>query len=403
MIRRSIWLLAVTVVMLPACLEAQDPEHDAQRLIAQSRFSEARAIYQQLSADNRDNIEYRVWIARLSAWLEEYAAALAGYDDVLASEPGNTEAMVGKAYVFIWQRRYSEAESILAAARQTGTQNSEIEVALARLHHYQGHHRAARTHVDAALRMDPQNQEARDLRAEINVPLSVELRIGYGQDRFSFADTGHMGYLNAAYMGETSRFGLQYEEWSRFGDRTRRAGFNVAHNWNGWWLRGGGMWGPGAVVVPRREYTAGFGRALKRPWVLDGDYRYLRFRDAEVHLAAPAISYYFAKPSWAQVTLFTSWTRETNKQDSDAHQSWMAQYFHQIAKPIVLHAGYARGTESFDALSIDRLGAFKANTYFGGAEIRIPPGYPTKWFCAYQVRSNNSRQASLGVNLTLRK
>lgn len=388
--------------MLPACLQAQDPEQGAQRLIAQSRFSEARALYQQLSADDRNNIEYRMWIARLSAWLEEYAAALAKYDEVLESEPGNTEALIGKAYVFMWQRRYSEAESILAEARKTDKENSEIEVALARLHHYQGRDRDARSHVNAALRMDPRNQEARDLGSELTLPPPVEVRIGYGQDRFSFADTGHMGYLNAAYMGETSRFGLQYEEWSRFGERTRRAGFNVARKWNGWWLRGGGTWGPGAVVVPRHEYTAGFARALKRPWVLDGDYRYLRFRDAEVHLAAPAISYYFAKPSWAQVTLFNSWT-STNKQDSEAHQSWMAQYFHQIAKPIVLHAGYARGTESFDALSIDRLGAFQANTYFGGAEIRVPPAYPTRWFCAYQVRSNNSRQASVGVNLTLRK
>ena len=395
--------IVVLALLAPAVSLAQDEELAAHNLVSQQRFSEARTLYRRLSERNPDNLDYQVWIARLSAWLKEYGTAVEGYDRVLSRDTHNTEALVGKAYVFMWLGRYVEAGETLALAEQTAPENGDVQVAQARLARYQGHDRDARARVSAALKVDPDNAEAKDLRAEIGSPHPMEVRMSYGQDRFSFAEAGNAGTLSASYLGESNRAGLQYEEWSRFGERVRRGGANFTKKWNGrWWLRASAMWGPGALSVPRQEYTAGFSRTLPRRFVFDADYRYLGFHTARVHVAAPALSYYLARPSWVQATLFNSWTMLAPGSPYRMYQGVLIQYFHQVAKPLVLHAGYARGTESFTALSIDRLGLFAANTFLAGSDWKITRAYAVGLFGAYQTRSNGERQTSFGVNLTVR-
>jgi YaiO family outer membrane protein len=271
--------------------------------------------------------------------------------------------------------------------------------------HYQSQERVAAAHISRALTLDPDNAEAKDLRREIAVPRPVELRIGYAQDRFSFTSPGNMGFLSAGYAGEVNCFSLQYEEWSRFEQRVRRAGFNFTRKaGRRWWLRAGAMLGPGAVVVPRQEYTAGVSRSLLRRFAMDVDYRLLRFRAADVHLISPAISYYFAKPIWVTATAYGSSTAwRDGVQSPRANGSGLVQVYHQVAKPVLLHAGYARGSESFQALSVDRLGVFGANTYLAGSEFRFTSAYSFELFYAYQSRSDRSHQTSFGLNVTVRK
>ena len=399
------WRISVLVwaVLAPAGLFGQDEDQTARNLIAHQRFAEARALYTQLSEKDPQNLDYEMWIARLSAWMKEYGKAMEGYDRVLKHDSRNSEALVGKAYVWMWQQRYSEARDTLTLAEQASPDNADVQVAFARLLRHQNQDRAARARVSAALKIDPDNQDAKDLKAEIGSPHPVEVRVGYGQDRFSFADAGHAGYLSASYVGESSRVGLQYEEWSRFDERARRAGWNFTRKWNGgWWLRGGAMWGPGAVSVPSQEYTAGFSRTLPRRFVFDTDYRYLGFRSAGVHVMAPAVSYYFAKPRWIQATLSNSWTSLAAHPGVLANQGVLVQYYQQIAI-VRLHAGYARGTESFEALSIDRIGTFRANTYLAGGDFKISRAYSAGLFTAYQRRSNGRRETSFGVNFTVRE
>jgi len=385
---------------------AQDEEQAARRLTTDQHFAEARALYEKLLERDPQNLDYQMWIARLSAWMKDYAKSIETYDGVLAREPRNTEALVGKAYVFLWQHHYAEAGELLAQAEAIAPEDPDVQLALARMCHYQSQERAAAAHVSKALSLDPDNAEAKDLRGELNPPRPVEVRLGYGQDRFSFTSPGNMGSVTAGYMGERNQVELQYEEWSRFDQRARRAGLNLTRKaGGGWWLRAGAMLGPGAVVVPRGEYTAGVSHALPRRFAWDMDYRLMRFHVADVHLVSPALSYYFAKPSWVTATFYSSWTnwRTGPQPGGGAHQSWGAQYYRQVAKPVTLHVGYARGTESFEAVSVDHLGVFQANTYVAGADLHITRAYSVELFGAYQMRSNRTHQTSFGVNFTVRQ
>lgn len=404
MIRRLTWTI-LTAALLTAPMLAQDEEKAARKLVTEQKFAEAREVYEKLLKLDPDNVDYENQVGRISAWMKDYSTATAMFDQVLKQEPRNAEALVGKAYVEMWQHHYAAAEDLLAQAKTLSPDDVDVEMALARLCHYQSRERAAKDHVARAIKLDPNNSEAQDLKGEIDPPRPVELKVGFNQDRFSFTTPGNMGFVSAGWIGESNQITLQYEEWSLFGERTRRAGLNFEKKLSGgWWLRVGTMNGPGAVVVPRQEYTAGVSHALPKHFAFDLDYQLMRFRAADVHVASPVLTYYFTKPVWVSMTYDNGWTEWRDGAAPQAvNHSWLGQYYQQVAKPLVLHVGFARGGEDFETLTVDRLGVFLANTYLAGADFPISRGYSVELFCSYQTRSNDQHQTSFGVNFTAKR
>jgi len=393
-----------TAVLIIAPLEAQDEEKAARELVTQQKFGQAREMYERLLKLDPDNLDYQNQIGRLSAWLKEYPRATEVFDRVLKRDPKNAEAMVGKAYVEMWQHHYAAAEDLLLQGRKSSPDDVDVEMALARLCHYQNRERAAKEHVQRAIKLDPNNDEAKDLRGEIDPPRPIEVKLGFEQDRFSFTHAGNMGFVNAGYIGEENHISLQYEEWSLFDERTRRAGLTLERKLGGWWVRANALVGPGALVVPRQEYSGGLSHALPKHFTIDLDYQMMRFHTADVHMVSPELTYYCSKPVWLTLTYDNAWTLwRTSSTPRVVNHSWLGQYFQQVSRRLVLHGGYARGSESFDTLTIDRLGAFLADTYLAGADVKIAHGYTAELFSAYQTRTDHQHELSFGVNFTVKQ
>ena len=163
------------------------------------------------------------------------------------------------------------------------------------------------------------------------------------------------------------------------------------------------MLSPGAEVVARQDYTGGLAFSPSRSVVVSTDYRHMRFSNAFVHVVSPSIEYYFERPVWLQATLYQAWTRHAAPGLSAGSRSFSIRYNHQLNTAMLLHAGFARGNESFSALSVDRLGKFEAKTVTGGIDFRISPSFVTGVFYSYQFRSTGSHQKSVGISLTLKK
>lgn len=164
------------------------------------------------------------------------------------------------------------------------------------------------------------------------------------------------------------------------------------------------MLAPGARALARQDYTGGFAYSLAERVVLSTDYRHMRFNDAVVRVVSPSIEYYFEKPRWLQATFYQAWTDYTAPGLPIAGtRSLSIRYNQQLNEAILLHARYARGNESFSALSVDRLGKFGANTFTTAADFKISPSYMTSVFYSYQKRSTGSHQNSFGISLTVRK
>jgi len=124
--RRRSALLAVLIMLGELTAFAQDLQQAAQAAVRNHRFAQAREFYLTLFKQEPANLEYLIWVARLSGWLGDYRQALESYDQVLARAPTNADALIGEAYVLMWQRRLAAAHTILQRARAVAPDDSDV-------------------------------------------------------------------------------------------------------------------------------------------------------------------------------------------------------------------------------------------------------------------------------------
>lgn len=379
-------------------------ERKARDALAAHRLSEARDQYAALARRAPANLEYPLWVGRISGWMNDYAAAEQAYVEVLARDPGNLEALTGEAYVAMWQERFDQARQLLERAAQAGPDNFEVHLALARFYHYQDLDDRALAHLERALRAAPGNPEARALGRQLRPSRPLELRVGYEHDWFTFFTPGNIGSLSLGYIGKRDQLRLNYEAWDRFGKTAERAGASYdgrlgAHTY----LRAGFLYAPGGpIVIPRQDYTVGVSQGLPGGLALGVDYRYLHFSTANVHILNPSIEYYLRRPIWLAARFYQNWT-DFKAGGATSDQSFLLEYSQQVAEPLTIHLGYARGNESFSSFTADRLGQFTANTVYWRGELAVSQGLSLGMFYSYQLRSSGAELNSLGLSVTLRR
>ena len=422
----------ILAVFLAGALLATDLETDAREAVENERYEEGRDLYLQLSEQSSWNVDYLLWVATLSDWLEDSVTATQFYDRALALEPLNVEALVGKAYALMRQQEFQTALEPLSMARLVAPNNADVLLGLARAYYYQGDAQAARGYVDQVLSLDPENQDAEQLTTLFARSRPLEVRLGYGNDRFSRVSPSQMGSLSVGYVGEHGRISGHYERWHEFDEKVDLGGFSFNQQFgNGLWLRGNAMLAAGATVSAQEDYTAGMAWSLPGGLVMGADYRYLRFQFDKTHVIAPLIEYYFKTPIWIRAMFFKSWTEFEPTAVVDNNESFRIHYYQQITRPVVFTFGFAHGNETFSALPPDRLGTidslrlierlrraglldetlrtidpldrFEASTYSGGVDLKLTPGLSVDLNFSYQDRTDGSSQSTFGVGITLRK
>lgn len=384
---------------------ADDLEPSAREAVAAGRYRDAIALYEQLSAREPDNADHLVWLGRLRSWVQEYPEAIDLYDRALARAPHHVEALLGKISVLLWSGRFPEAYEGLVHAERLAPGSVYVQLAFARYHLYQREERAASVRVRHALALEPANAEALQLQSQILPARPLEVTIGYGRDAYSFVQPGNLRSVTLGYRTARGRVAFQYEGWDKFGERVSRAGVTVSRQVRDrLWVRGGAMVAPGATVLARREYSAGFSRAWAGGFALTADYRRAELADVDLHIVSPGVEYYVpGRPIWVQAVVSGSFTHFDAPIDTRvASPALMLRYNHQVAAPIVLRAGYAAGRESFAAVSIDQIGSFRANTYSGGMDVRLHPACSVGVDYSYQRRSSGATQQTLGISVSLR-
>ena len=398
---------AVVVVLLAGGLSAASPaqEQQAQELVRAGRFEQARRAYRVLSEAQPEQVEYMVWVGRLSGWLRDYPAAISAFDAVLERDPRSLEAILGKVYVYLWQRRFGEAELWLDRAEPVSPGAAEVELAWARRYYYAGRQGEARAHLKRALAADAKHAEAQTMLAELPAGPAAEAIWNYTHDRFSFTGAGDSGGLDVSWLGRRVRPGIHYEEWSRFGRRITRGGVGATLAWGGrWTLQASAVIGSNQPVLARSEFAAGVSRKFSGAWVPGAGYRVLNFSAARIQVLSPYVEHYFSGSTWLSTTVFVSRTTRADAIRAAALTSSMLTTCHRrVSQNVLVSAGYARGTESFSGLSADRLAQFRANTYLGGAEYRFGASWSAGMTYMYQCRSNGGTQQSLSLRIAMKR
>ena len=113
MILISTAILGLTLLSTP---QGADQRAEAERMAKSGNYAAALKQFQALAAANPDDIEARLWIARLHAQMGQPEHAVDIYRSVLAVQPQHVEALVGVGESLVKLGRLKEASDALNRA-----------------------------------------------------------------------------------------------------------------------------------------------------------------------------------------------------------------------------------------------------------------------------------------------
>jgi YaiO family outer membrane protein len=375
-----------------------------QELIAGGRFAEARRQCAEVTARDGSDVEHWVCMARMSAWLGDYAAAVGGYDAALSVSPNDTDALTGKALVLIWQRKFDPAQALLSQVQAIAPASAEVELALAQLERARGRRREAQRHARRALALNAAAADARTLLQALDESAPVVLRFGGTRDFYSFTTPGTLESMAVDYEGDKNKVSLTLENSTRFGEKTTRGGpawrVRFTKRWSAY---AEGLIGSGGEVYPYLDLKAGVAAQLDAHWVPGIECRTLTFSRESVQVVSPSIEYYWTKrPVWAQLSLHESWSEY--RQQAAGGQDWSlsGQIGSQVSRRLLAHVGFASGDENYINWNAGQIGDVREKSVFGGVEYRVTSRYTAGFSYGFAARSNNLTQQTWGVNLIVR-
>lgn len=342
----------------------------ALELANQGQHEQALTAFQRLAAENPNDLESRIWIARLHERMGNFDRAEPVYRSVLLEVPDHAAAALGTGKMLIELDRLDEAIKMLERAEMLEPDSVEVQLALGRAHAVAGHTRQAAVHYRQGADRAPfvENLVAAD-RAELADSHQLSLR--YSNERFSdSAPTTHLGELGVNFrLADSLRlFGrAQYQDKFNFSETRGGAGATV--------IIGGAtaftaqaLIGPNdSRVLPWRDYLAEASYTYHLR-TASGFVRHYVFRSDTMTVLSPAASMWIGSRLWLGVRYAASLTERAGGVDREIGHTGHIRGTLQLQPRLAVNLGFARGVDDFDNLSIDRVGKFVATT--GSAGVR---------------------------------
>jgi tetratricopeptide (TPR) repeat protein len=263
--RHGLFILFVCVASL--CF-AQDLQSQAQTAVFERRFGDALTLYRNLLAGSLTEGDYVLWIARLSAWTDDYTGSADYCSQALGLYPKDVDAFVGKTNVLMWRHIYSDVFALLMEATKLAPANPDVELAWSRYYHWQGEDAEAKLHLEKCLAFDVKNKDGLKLKESLVPDHTIELRIAYEPDTLPGTTPGAIEQLGATYFNWEGDIGVDYFHLNRFGEAGSRGGLHISRK------LGGATSGRGAFR--RDSYIGGITLALTRKTRAENTYTLAR-------------------------------------------------------------------------------------------------------------------------------
>src|SRR4029453_15318344 len=113
MILISTAILGLTLLSTP---QGADQRAEAERMAKSGNYAAALKQFQAIAAANPDDIDARLWIARLHAQMGHPEHAVAVYRTILAVQPQQLDALIGLGQSLVTLGRLAEASDALNRA-----------------------------------------------------------------------------------------------------------------------------------------------------------------------------------------------------------------------------------------------------------------------------------------------
>ena len=345
---------------------------DAERMARNGDTLRALEAFQALAAANPDDFDSRVWLGRLLVRVGRRGEAIDLLRDVITRSPRQVDARVALGAALLTSGRVDEAEAVVQDAEALEPKSADVLALKGRVLRRLGRPSEAYVALDAAHTLSPRDEDISIVRERTRRIIAHRAHVSVAQEasdeipEASIVDADVDLHLD----DDVRVFGRV--QWQA------RAGFDDARGGGGveWRLsrrvigRGALLVSPGSPRLARvdagGEVEVGAGRTQTTVGL-----RYLDFLGAQVWIVAPAISVdlndyvTLAVRYYRSESEFEPFGRRAGNDSGAVIGRW------QAARRLSLSAAYARGNESFDIVSVDRLGRFRADTVAGGARIDL--------------------------------
>lgn len=402
----SLLSASVLTLALMAVPQAQAPDQraEAERLARTGAHARALQQFQALAAANPDDVEARLWIARLHVWMGHPERAIDVYQSVVATAPQNVEALVGLGSALTEVGRLADAADALNRAEAIAADQPAVLAAQGRMHRVAGRSTLALAYYLRALALDPGNRDTRDAYDALRALRAHRVEGTYYFERFNVevADT-HAGMIEVnARVNDAVRLFVDGQHWRKLSRDEDRFGAGVewlAHR--NVWLRVGAMFGSDTIVLPDGDASldAEYHRG-RFVWLGSG--RYLHFTTTSSVVLSPGATY--APNDWLAVTLryYRSQTAFQDAQDSAGNNGYSARAIACAGRRLWVNAGYTRGYEGLSVVTFERLTQLSADTATGG--LRFDPAPMTSIAATYehQWRDSATRVGTLFLTVVQR-
>jgi YaiO family outer membrane protein len=384
----SLLLTGLLTAQAPA--SAQLNHAEAAELARSGNHEQSLDAFRRLAARNPRDHEARLWIGRLHLWMGHPDLAEPVFRSVMKEDPANVEAMIGLGDALARLHRSDEALEILERAEAAAPQNPDVLAALGRTHRDAGQTTTSLGYLQRAAETAPTSDNRQQLQqTHIVHDHRVESASFFESYNSSVSDAAATDLALNLRMRDRFRVLGRGQVQRKFNETEGRGGLGLEWRWKPeTTLSTQAIVGPGNDVLPEVDAFLGvdheYGAA---EWMLG--YRYIRVADTDVSVISPAVAWWQSEKLGFCIRYSLSLTSFGGELGTDENHSVLLNGTYRIRQRVWANLGYARNNESFDTLSADRLGKFRADTALGGIRLDFTSLTSLSGQYEYQWRPEN--------------
>jgi YaiO family outer membrane protein len=400
MIFISAAILSVTLIASP---QAPDQRAEAERMANAGANAAALRQFQAIAAANPDDIEARLWIARLHARMGHPEHAVDVYRSVVAVQPQHVDALVGLGQSLVTMGKLKDAADALNRAEALAADRPSVLAAQGRLHHAANHNTLALAYYMRALAIEPTNADARRDLAVLRAERAHRLEVDYGFQHLNVdVEDAHVGTIEVnARVADTLRLFGRGQFQTAFGFDEQRGGGGL--EWNVTrraMIRVGGLFGGNTTYLPESDVFADASIASGRArWM--AQIRVAKYEGADLWIAGPGLAIAFPGGTEATIKYYRGRLTADGFGSDFTTDTIALRLQGRVNRRLRASAGYTHGIDRLDWLTIDRV-ATEADTLLLKTSFDCTPFTTFELGYAFESRPEGVQAHRAQAGLTYR-
>ncbi len=314
-----------------------------------------------------------MWLGRLLTRTGRRAEAVTLLRDVITRSPRQVDARVALGAALLTSGRVDDAYAAVQDAEALQPNSADVLALKGRILRHLGRPSEAYAALDAAYTLSPRDEDISIVRERTRRIIAHRAHVGVAREasRDGIPEASIVDADVDVHLDDARRVFGRVQWQDRAGLDDTRAGGGIEWRLGRHVLsRGTVLVSPGSPRVARADLSGELEFAAGRTQPAIG-VRYLDFAGARVWILAPSISVDLTDNVAVAARYYRSESEFLPVGQRAANDSGAIMARWQAARRLSLSGAYARGNESFDILSVDRLGRFRADTVAGGLRIDL--------------------------------